>query len=107
MSGQLLRFEDVPDTHVATPETPLVTASRLSIPAEPRARRDCLLATGRLNLRLVCSACKWHSATARASAASDGSGISCNLSNARTISCPCRLSAWPYPATEDFTSRGE
>src|ERR1700719_706430 len=62
---------------------------------------------GRPKRKRACSACAWQSATAKASAASAGSGISVIDSSARTMSCIWRLSAWPYPATDALTSRGE
>ena len=52
-------------------------------------------ATGMAKRCWNCSAWTWHRATAKASAASEGSGISDIWSADRTISCSWRLSAWP------------
>src|SRR5271156_5007334 len=51
--------------------------------------------------------CAWQRATARASEASAGSGYSVKPSADVTICCICCFDAAPYPATLDFTSRGE
>src|SRR6266403_538090 len=75
--------------------------------AAPKARaRTTAFASGKPNHLFACSACKWHNATASASAASAGSGVSVIESSARTIICICRLSACPWPVTDAFTSRG-
>src|SRR6267143_1413857 len=98
MRGSLFRVAPPVRMTVVTPGAPA---------AAPRARgRTTALPSGKPNRLLAWSACKWHNATASASAASAGSGVSVMESSARTIICICRLSAWPWPATEAFTSRG-
>jgi hypothetical protein len=58
-------------------------------PAAARKARGFVEAfeSGNPNRRRACSVCRWQSATARASAASDGSGVSLRESKARTIIC--------------------
>ncbi len=54
----------------------------------------------------TCARLQWQIATARASAASSGSGASRSPRIMRTISCTCDLCARPLPTTAFLTSAG-
>jgi len=81
-----------------------VRTTRIALPVAIPPARIPVAAAIRSRARATCA---WQIATARASAASVGSGLSDNPRSEATICCICCLEAPPNPEMLALISRGE